>query len=121
LPGRLEQNTAKKFFCDWTNCKIVGQSFFHDKSLLKKSFAIPVAHGYGRYEISEKKYNELEKNGQVFLRYDGVNPNGSFKNIAGVCNKDGTIFGMMPHPERTPDGKYFMKAIENYVTKTNNH
>lgn len=118
LPGALLQNSSRKFFCDWVTCKIVGKSFFQDNSLLNKSFAIPVAHGYGRYSVSEKEYKELKKNGQIFLQYEGLNPNGSFKNIAGVSNSTGTIFGMMPHPERTMDGKYFMKAIERYVTQT---
>ena len=115
LPGKLVQNTSKKFFCDYVPCKIVGVSFFGDRSLFGKTFNIPVAHGYGRYTISKNQLKKLERNGQVFLKYSKFNPNGSVSNIAGVSNEQKTIFGMMPHPERSPDGKYFMRAIEKYV------
>ncbi|MDO8618825.1 MAG: phosphoribosylformylglycinamidine synthase I [Candidatus Daviesbacteria bacterium] len=117
LPGKLLQNKSKKFFCDWVVCKVVGKSVFGDKSLLNKFLKLPVAHGYGRYEVSKKKYEELKNNGQIFVEYSDINPNGSFKNIAGVSNLSGTIFGLMPHPERSPDGKFFMRAIEKYVNK----
>ncbi|HXS15146.1 MAG TPA: phosphoribosylformylglycinamidine synthase I [Candidatus Saccharimonadales bacterium] len=117
LPGKLEQNTSKQFFCDITTCEVMGASFFGDKSMMHKKFHLPVAHGYGRYVVSKKQYQELQKNSQIFLRYIGLNPNGSVENIAGVSNKEKNIFGLMPHPERSEDGKYFMKAIEKYVTK----
>ncbi len=78
-----------------------------------KSFNIPVAHGYGKYLISKSEYQNLD--GQIFLKYKNLNPNGSLENIAGISNRQGTIFGMMPHPERSPDRKYFMEAIEKYV------
>lgn len=115
LPGKLEQNDVKKFVCDWTTCEVEGRSFFEDKSLLKKKLKVPVAHGYGRYSIDKKTLKKLQKNGQIFLKYVGFNPNGSFQNIAGVSNSDGTIFGMMPHPERSIHKAYFMKAIGKYV------
>lgn len=117
LPGKLVQNNSKQFFCDYLTCKITGQSFFGDQSLLGKILEIPVAHGYGKYIVDNKEYQELEKNGQIFLQYESLNPNGSVRNIAGVCNKKGNIFGMMPHPERSHDNKYFMEAIEKYVKK----
>lgn len=115
LPGRLTHNASKKFYCDFVECRISGQSFFQDSKMCGKTFQIPVAHGYGRYVVNLKTYKELEKNGQIFLVYSKINPNGSYKDIAGVCNKEGTIFGMMPHPERMPDGSLFIKAIEKYV------
>lgn len=115
LPGKLLQNRSKKFYCDITTCKVIGSSFFGDKSLKNKLFKLPVAHGYGRYKVLEKEYQDLKKNKQIFLEYVNFNPNGSYKNIAGVSNKEKTIFGMMPHPERSTDGKYFMKGLEKYV------
>lgn len=115
LPGKMEQNDVGKFVCDWTTCKVEGRSFFDDKTLLGKKLKIPVAHGYGRYEIDKKTYKKLSENKQIFLKYIGFNPNGSFENIAGVSDIDGTIFGMMPHPERSVDKEYFMKAMEGYV------
>lgn len=115
LPGVLKQNSSKKFFCDITICKVIGNSFFRDKSLINKSFRLPVAHGYGRYVIGEKGLQRLKQNNQIFLKYNGLNPNGSIENIAGISNTKGNIFGLMPHPERSPDGRYFMRAIEKYV------
>ncbi|OGK18151.1 phosphoribosylformylglycinamidine synthase I [Candidatus Roizmanbacteria bacterium RIFCSPLOWO2_12_FULL_40_12] len=115
LPGKLTQNNSQKFFCDFTICKITGDSFFGDKKMLGKKFKVPVAHGYGKYVVNDKEYKRLQKNKQIFLEYQNFNPNGSVRNVAGVTNKEKTIFGMMPHPERTPDGKFFMRAIETYV------
>ncbi len=112
LPGKLIQNNSHKFFCDFTTCQITGSSFFNDRKLLGKKVKIPVAHGYGKYIVSDREYKKLKTNKQIFLEYKGFNPNGSSKNIAGVMNKERTIFGLMPHPERTPDGVYFMRAIE---------
>ncbi|MDP3725304.1 MAG: phosphoribosylformylglycinamidine synthase I [Nanoarchaeota archaeon] len=115
LPGKLLQNKAKKFFCDNVKCKLVGNSFFEDKTILGKTLTVPVAHGYGRYSVSKREEKTLVQNKQVFLKYAGPNPNGSTGNIAGVHNKEKTIFGIMPHPERSPDARYFMRAIEKYV------
>ncbi len=117
LSGKLVRNDSGNFFCDYVKCKIIGNSFFHDEALLNKTFIVPVAHGYGKYVIGGKELQTLEKSGQIFLKYVDFNPNGSVNNIAGVSNKDGNIFGIMPHPERSPDGKYFMRAIEKYVRK----
>ena len=115
LPGKLLQNKSKKFYCDSTNCEVIGPSFFGDSRLLRRSFRLPVAHGYGRYIVSQKQLKNLITNRQIFLKYKGYNPNGSVENIAGVTNEKRNIFGLMPHPERSPDGKYFMWAIEKYV------
>jgi len=117
LPGKLLQNKSKKFFCDFVNCKVIGNSFFNDKSMLGKTIKIPVAHGYGRYMIDRNRLGELKRNKQVFLKYQGFNPNGSIENIAGIANINENIFGLMPHPERSQDGFYFIRAIEKYVTK----
>lgn len=115
LPGKLEQNSSEHFYCDFTTCKVIGHSFFGDDSMLNKTYKIPVAHGYGRYIVTKKKYGNLSRNKQIFLEYINANPNGSLYNIAGVSNEQGNIFGLMPHPERTPDGKFFMKALEGYA------
>ncbi len=117
LPGKLKQNKSKKFYCDITVCKIINGSFFGDKSLVGKLFRLPVAHGYGRFTIEEKELKELKKNKQIFLKYQGLNPNGSIENIAGIKNLQGNIFGLMPHPERSSDENYFMRAIEKYVAR----
>lgn len=115
LPGKLIHNDSKKFFCDYVACRVGGASFFGDRSLVNKTFIIPVAHGYGKYTIPKSQLKKLEQNGQIFLKYASFNPNGSVADIAGVSNAEKTIFGMMPHPERSPDAQYFMRAIEKYV------
>ena len=117
LPGELKQNSSKRFFCDFTHCRVVGKSFFDNVQMINKTYLLPVAHGYGKFEVSKRKYEDLKGNGNIFLEYVKSNPNGSFKNIAGVRNNKGNIFGLMPHPERNPDGKFFMTALEKYVSK----
>lgn len=77
---------------------------------MKPRIELPVAHAEGKFLVkTPADMRELESNGQVALRYISPNggepvypenPNGSMGNIAGVCNKKGTIFGLMPHPER---------------------
>jgi phosphoribosylformylglycinamidine synthase subunit PurQ / glutaminase len=98
LPGALLRNEEQKFICQNIFVKDM------DGDILK----IPIAHGEGRYYADDTTLDELAKNGQVLLTYcdekgnitDEANHNGSVRNIAGICNKEKNIFGMMPHPER---------------------
>jgi phosphoribosylformylglycinamidine synthase subunit PurQ / glutaminase len=98
LPGALLRNEHQQFVCK--------NVFVKDAS--ENVYQIPVAHGEGRYYADEQTLDELENAGQVILRYcdrDGnlapnANPNGSLRNIAGIRNKEGNVYGMMPHPER---------------------
>jgi phosphoribosylformylglycinamidine synthase len=60
----------------------------------------PIAHGEGRYTADEATLDELEAHNRVVLRYVGVNPNGSARDIAGIVNETGNVLGIMPHPER---------------------
>src|SRR2546430_806040 len=68
----------------------------------------PIAHNEGRYYLDKDQLAELERNEQIVLRYvdendiptDDSNPNGSLDNIAGICDKNGNVMGLMPHPER---------------------
>ena len=64
---------------------------------------LPVAHGEGKFYADENILKELEDNNQIVFRYEGDNPNGSLRDIAGICNRDGNVLGMMPHPERASD------------------
>jgi phosphoribosylformylglycinamidine synthase len=69
---------------------------------------MPIAHGEGNYFADEAVLDELERNRQVIFRYcdsegrviSAANPNGSARNIAGICNRERNVLGMMPHPER---------------------
>ena len=89
-------------------------------------YKIPVAHGEGRYYADDETLAKLEANGQVIFRYcdengkvtAGANPNGAINNIAGICNENRNVFGMMPHPERAcseilgnTDGRQIIKNL----------
>lgn len=112
LPGALLHNNSQKFECK--NVFILPDS----KSAALTAFLprghalkIPIAHGEGRYYADNETLAGMRINGQILFRYcdeDGVisetvNPNGSVENIAGVCNENFNVFGMMPHPERAAD------------------
>jgi len=118
LPGALLRNANQQFIS--RNIFLRGEG---DKG---KALKIPIAHGEGRYYADEKTLDELEANGQVIYRYcdeqgriaDAANPNGSLRNIAGICNKTRNVFGMMPHPERAcsaalgnTDGKAILHTL----------
>ena len=98
LPGALLRNAHQQFICK--------NVFIKDQE--DHIYKIPVAHGEGRYYADDKILDDLEANGQVLFRYcdeNGnmnveANPNGSARNIAGICNSERNVFGMMPHPER---------------------
>ena len=72
---------------------------------------LPIAHGEGSYYADADTLKSLEENGQVLFRYcnaegksdQSSNPNGSLNHIAGICNRQGNVLGMMPHPERASD------------------
>jgi phosphoribosylformylglycinamidine synthase subunit PurQ / glutaminase len=98
LPGALLRNAHQQFICK--------NVFIKDQD--DQVYKIPVAHGEGRYYADDRILNDLEANGQVLFRYCNengnvnadANPNGSARNIAGICNAERNVFGMMPHPER---------------------
>jgi phosphoribosylformylglycinamidine synthase subunit PurQ / glutaminase len=117
LPGELARNESDKFFCDDVDVRVEGRSFAGDQSMLGNIYQINVAHGYGNYKADSEILERLNKNGQIYLRYHGFNPNGSIESIAGICNMGGNIFGQMPHPERADleTQKAFMEAIEKNV------
>lgn len=102
LPGVLLQNSNQQFVCKnvWLRADVKG---FNSGPL-----QIPIAHGEGRFYAEENVLDELEKNQQVIFKYCDekgdvhidVCPNGAVRNIAGIRNREGNVFGMMPHPER---------------------
>lgn len=113
LPGALLRNQQQRFICDNVYLK-VGTA---DTDLTRhldpgRAYYIPIAHADGRYYAAAAVLDELEANDQVLFRYcdaegavtDAANPNGSARNIAGVCNAGRNVFGMMPHPERAAEG-----------------
>ncbi|WP_338790970.1 phosphoribosylformylglycinamidine synthase subunit PurQ (plasmid) [Bernardetia sp. Wsw4-3y2] len=112
LPGALLRNNNQKF-----NCKNIFLQATSQNSLITqntdpaKAYKIPIAHAEGRYYASDADLNSLIVNDQILFRYcdsearvtDDSCPNGSAMNIAGICNKERNVFGMMPHPERAAD------------------
>jgi phosphoribosylformylglycinamidine synthase len=104
LPGALIKNRDLHFICDRIPLKVERKDLPWTQGYQNyEQITLPVAHGEGKFYASEKTLAELEDNNQVVFRYEGENPNGSLRDIAGICNKDGNVLGMMPHPERAAD------------------
>ncbi|AXH13256.1 phosphoribosylformylglycinamidine synthase I [Halarcobacter bivalviorum] len=106
LPGAMKRNDSLHFISKYNHLKVINNDNIF-LSLLKKDDVvnIPVAHHDGNYYIDEQGLKELEANGQILLKYcdengELMNLNGSVANIAGICNKEKNVFGLMPHPER---------------------
>ena len=106
LPGALKRNEGLHFISKYHHLRVENnQNIFLKKLNTGDIINIPIAHHDGNYYIDKEGLNELEKNGQILLKYTDEkgeisNPNGSVASIAGVCNKEKNIFGLMPHPER---------------------
>jgi phosphoribosylformylglycinamidine synthase len=148
----LATNFPPGYNCRWIHLKHEnsGKCIFTWKIPRRKVLKIPVAHSEGRFMFAKEKENQflekLNENGQLVFRYcsrngeyaEGsfpANPNGSFHDIAGICSPEGTIFGLMPHPERAfywwqqlnwtgqkqmpqyGDGKLIFESLVNYLEK----
>ncbi len=106
LPGALKRNIGLHFISKFQTLKVVNNTNnFLQKCDKGEVLNIPIAHADGNYYIDEEGFKELEANEQVLLRYSNekgepVVVNGSVTSIAGVCNKEKNVFGLMPHPER---------------------
>jgi len=110
LPGVLLRNANQQF---------IGKNIYI-KAENGPALKIPIAHGEGRYYASDKILDDLQTNGQVLWKYcdaEGniapeANPNGSTRSIAGICNKERNVIGLMPHPER---------AVSEFLGNTDGH
>ena len=106
LPGALKRNDSLHFISKHHHLKVVNNDNVFLKKLAKDEIVnIPIAHHDGNYYIDDAGLKELYANNQVLLKYSDENgneknPNGSIDAIAGICNKQRTVFGLMPHPER---------------------
>jgi len=106
LPGALKRNEGLHFISKHHHLKVENNDNVFLKKLNNGDIVnIPIAHHDGNYYINEEGLKELEANGQILLRYTDENgniqnPNGSVESIAGVCNIEKNVFGLMPHPER---------------------
>ncbi len=106
LPGALKRNESLHFLSKHHNLKVINNdNIFLEKLNNGDVVNVPIAHHDGNYYIDEKGLKELYANNQILLKYcdesgNEKNPNGSVDAIAGVCNKEKNVFGLMPHPER---------------------
>ena len=112
LPGALVRNRALHFICDRVPLHVERTDLpWTQRYQQDEVITLPIAHGEGNYYADADTLAALEANGQIVFRYataDGKNdpssnPNGSLHNIAGLCNRQGNVLGMMPHPERAAD------------------
>lgn len=112
LPGALIRNRSLQFRCEHVWLKpVTNDSPFTSGIPEGQLLRIPIAHGEGNYFCDAKTMAALEANDQILFQYtnnegdptDEANPNGSLKNIAGICNEQRNVAGMMPHPERASE------------------
>lgn len=101
LPGALLPNVSLRFVCRQVELEVMNEhSPFTRSCRLGEPLSVPVKHTTGRYYAPDRGLADT----QVLLRYiPGQNPNGSDRDIAGVCNAEGNVFGLMPHPEHAVD------------------
>jgi phosphoribosylformylglycinamidine synthase len=135
LPGALMRNEGLHFVCKHVNIKVENENTpFTSEVEREKVLSIPVAHAEGNYVCDDETFDRLEENNQIVFRYcdedgeitDRANPNGSRANIAGVCNLDRNVIGMMPHPERaceellgSNDGREIFSSLTKAIRERN--
>ena len=131
LPGAMLQNSSLRFVCKNIHIRVERNDLpFTYACQTGEVLKIPVAHKDGNYYIPPDRLGKLEQDRQVAFRYttsigeitDDANPNGSLANIAGVCNAEGNVLGLMPHPERASeeelgsrDGRKIFESLVNYL------
>jgi phosphoribosylformylglycinamidine synthase subunit PurQ / glutaminase len=112
LPGALVRNRSLRFVCEMVTTRVeVGDSAFTHGCPEGTLLRLPIAHGEGCYYADKETLRQLNEHQQIILRYadahghiePGANPNGSVENIAGMCSREGNVFGLMPHPDRASD------------------
>ncbi len=103
LPGALQKNVSLKFICRSVEVKVdTVRSSLTSLASKGQVLSLPINHFEGNYTCDDATLKILEEDERVLLRYVD-NPNGSVHSIAGICNEEGNIAGMMPHPERASD------------------
>ena len=114
LPGALVRNDCLQFRCITQTLHVEESTERFNRSLLGARLRIPIAHGEGNYRIDDASLDDLVTHRQILFRYADPsgnvnaagNPNGALANIAGIRNRAGNVFGMMPHPERAVEAHH---------------
>ena len=104
LPGALRPNHSLSFVCRDVPLTVERTDTpFTARCAMGQRLSIPIKHGEGCFFAGPELLSELEQSGQIVLRYEGENPNGSVAGIAGIVNAEGNVMGLMPHPEHAVD------------------
>lgn len=112
LPGALLRNANLKFICGHINMRVeTTDTPFTSRCQRGQVLSVPIAHGDGNYYCDAATLAELQDENRIIFRYadeqgglsEGANPNGSLDNIAGICNRERNVLGLMPHPERASE------------------
>lgn len=127
LPGAMLRNRTLNFICRFVNIRVENNSVPYTYLCRQgQVLSIPIAHIEGNYYADDGTIESLEENNQIVFRYcdergelcEDSNPNGSKGSIAGICNREGNILGMMPHPERasesilgSDDGRLIFESV----------
>jgi phosphoribosylformylglycinamidine synthase I len=135
LPGALIRNANLHFICRHVNLKVENTHTPYTSEIdAEQVLSIPIAHAEGNYVCDDETFQQLEENGQIVFRYcdesgeitDAANPNGARSNIAGICNLDRNVLGMMPHPERacegllgSNDGRNIFRSLTKAISSRN--
>lgn len=131
LPGALLRNDILRFSCRWVHLRVENTATpFSCVARPGQVLRVPIAHGEGSYYADPVTLANLERNGQIVMRYcseagdvaPDANPNGSLDNIAGICNESRNVFGLMPHPERCceeslggTDGRIVFESLVHHM------
>jgi len=133
LPGALIRNRSLQFRCETVHLRAENaDTAFTNQIPAGKLLRVPIAHGEGCYFADPVTLAQLNERKQVLWRYvnskgeptDAANPNGSVENIAGICNQQGNVAGLMPHPERasesllgSADGRLIFESVAHWLTQ----
>jgi phosphoribosylformylglycinamidine synthase len=131
LPGALIRNRSLHFICEYVNVRVENCGTpFTSSAVTGAVLNIPIAHGEGCYVADPETLQTMNANRQILLRYCNANgvvdpatdPNGSAEGIAGICNMERNVFGMMPHPERacdarlgSRDGRFIFESVLTHL------
>jgi phosphoribosylformylglycinamidine (FGAM) synthase-like amidotransferase family enzyme len=107
LPGALVRNDRRKFVCTDQRLRVESTSTpWTSQYAPGEEIVVPLKNGEGGYAADARTLDELEGTGRVVVRYLHGNPNGSYRDIAGIRNATGTVVGLMPHPEHATEPGY---------------